>query len=169
MALFSYAADFTAAVEAPAPAPASGGYVGAAAGDAAAGGLGVRGSRPASSTGPTIAAAAVAASTTATGTASGGAIAEKRVTGDASRGTVYSFLEASLFFSKTAGPLFSGLYAQGRGFVGPLLVSAAMCVILLTFLLLAMPDSPGPGGGRWTKPNYTIPLVVEVRVLSGKF
>ena len=36
-------------------------------------------------------------------------------TGTASRGVIYSFIEASLFFGKTVGPLFSGLYAQGHG------------------------------------------------------
>jgi len=74
---------------------------------------------------------------------------------------VYSFIEASLFFGKTVGPLFSGLYAQGHGFVAPLCVSAAMCVLLLLFLLFAMPDSPGPGGGLWSRPDCKAPLVVE--------
>jgi len=133
MALFSYAADFTA-LEAAAPA------------DSAA---------------PVAAPAAGAAASTRAASTAARAPPATAATGDATRGVVYSFIEASLFFGKTAGPLFSGLYAQGHGFVGPLLVSAAMCVVLLLFLLFAMPDSPGPGGGRWAQPDYKAPLVLE--------
>jgi hypothetical protein len=58
-----------------------------------------------------------------------------------SRGVVYSLLECSLFFSKTLGPLFSGLYAEGHGYVGPLLVSATMCGLLLLFSIFVLPET----------------------------
>ena len=48
---------------------------------------------------------------------------------------VYSLLESSLFFSKTVGPLCSGLYAESLGFVGPLVLSLSLCGLTLAFVV----------------------------------
>ncbi len=72
------------------------------------------------------------------------------------RGTVYSLLEASLFFSKTVGPLVAGLFAQAEGFNGPLLLSMSMCVLCFLFNLLVLPESVK---GRF--PDYGSPLIFD--------
>ena len=72
------------------------------------------------------------------------------------RGTVYSLLEASLFFSKTVGPLAAGVFAQADGFNGPLLLSMSMCILCFLFNVFLLPES-SPG----KFPDYNAPLVFD--------
>jgi hypothetical protein len=45
--------------------------------------------------------------------------------------------------------------------VGPLCVSVGVCVALLLFIVLLLPESPGPGGGTWRQPDARASLVLE--------
>jgi MFS family permease len=57
------------------------------------------------------------------------------------RGFIYSLLEASLYFSKTVGPLVSGFYASANGFVGPLVLSLGLCVCCGAFNVFVLKEA----------------------------
>lgn len=57
------------------------------------------------------------------------------------RGFIYSLLEASLYFSKTVGPLVSGFYASANGFVGPLALSLGLCVLCGAFNVFVLKEA----------------------------
>ena len=62
----------------------------------------------------------------------------------AKRGTIYSLLEASLFFAKTVAPLGAGFYAQRYGFVGPLFVAVILCVVVILWCMFMITEMRGP-------------------------